>query len=189
MIIQHLCLYSPPLISVHHRCKYVRVLVFTEPNIILQVQQNFNPSARLLCLCNVHRASIPDCSVGPNRPLQEGLVDLKDWVLDSIYALTRRDRIVTGFFITLAAVQTIFGIVFLTSPTNTSEPPRTHLLCTGDTNGWSLLRSSPQHQQRWSTSQSNSSHTIPACLLRIPPWNRFTHRYLWHSISLLSPPS
>ena len=122
MIMRHLCLYSPPLISLHHRCKYVRVLVFAEPNIIPQVQQNFNPSARLLHLCNLYRTGIPDCSVGPNRLIQEGLIDLKEWALDSIYALTRRHRIVTGFFITLATVQTTFGIVFLTSPSNTSEP-------------------------------------------------------------------
>ena len=93
-------------------------------NIIPQVQQNIDPSARLLHLGDVHRTGIHGRSVSPSCSIQEGLV-LRDPVSDSIYALTQRNRIVTGFFVVLATAQTIFSMVFLASPDNAgklSEP-------------------------------------------------------------------
>ena len=87
-----------------------------------QMRKNIDPCAPLLCLGDVRRAGVPGCSVRPTRSIQEGPV-LRERVSDSIYALTRWNRIFTAFFTTLTVAQAILGVVFLTSPDNTGEFP------------------------------------------------------------------
>ena len=86
------------------------------------MRQNVGPRVRLLLLGDVHRTDTLDCSVSPTRSIQEGLI-LRERVLDSIYALTWRNRIVAGFFIVLATAQIILGVVFLSTPENACKAP------------------------------------------------------------------
>jgi len=81
---------------------------------------NIDHCARLLRLGDVCRTGIHGCSVNPAISIREGLV-LRERFCDSIYALTRRNRIVTGFFVMLTTAQTVFGITFLASPDNTGK--------------------------------------------------------------------
>jgi hypothetical protein len=56
-----------------------------------------------------------------------------DWASNRIYALTRRNRIVTGFFVALTSAQVMLGMVFLASPDNSgqySDPP--HIRASAD---------------------------------------------------------
>ena len=83
------------------------------------MQENIDPCPRFLRLGNVLRAGIPDCSVSPIRSIHGEI--LKEMVSASIYALTRRNRTVTGFFVILTTAQVILGAIFLASPDNTGE--------------------------------------------------------------------
>ena len=76
---------------------------------------------------DIRRAGILDCSVSPTRSVQEGSA-LRERVSGSVYALTWRNRIITGFFITLTTAEAILGAIFMAYPDTTGKPlPRTHL--------------------------------------------------------------